>query len=84
MQSCKDHLQSLRSCEDLLCTVASLPESSDIASELLESVNLQLEEIQYRPRQVMSHVIQYKPRQVMSYVIQYRLVSWCFDPSLGM
>ena len=68
----------------MLRTVASLPESSDIASELLESVNLQLEEIQYRPRQVMSHVIQYKPRQVMSYVIQYRLVSWCFDPSLGM
>ncbi|KAK7103926.1 tripartite motif-containing protein 3-like [Littorina saxatilis] len=50
VQSCKDNLQSLKSCEDLLRSVATLPASSDSASDLLESVTLQLEEVQYRPR----------------------------------
>ncbi|XP_076442324.1 uncharacterized protein LOC143281176 [Babylonia areolata] len=51
VQSCKDHLQSLRTCEDLLRSVATLPEDDDTASELLESVKVQLEEVQFRPRQ---------------------------------
>lgn len=58
VQSCKDHQQSLRTCEDLLRTVATLPEYDDTASELLESVNLQLEEVQFRPRpENPSHVV---------------------------
>ncbi|KAL8615537.1 hypothetical protein ACOMHN_028200 [Nucella lapillus] len=50
VQSCKDHLQSLRTCEELLRSVAALPEDDDPASELLESVSVQLEEVQFRPR----------------------------------
>ncbi|KAK7462489.1 hypothetical protein BaRGS_00038458 [Batillaria attramentaria] len=50
VQSCRDHLQSLRSCEELLQSQSSLLTSGYGGSELLESVNLQLEEVQYRPR----------------------------------